>query len=129
MRRGRTAFVPANVDVPHSLTYPGDAGRLLAILGTREDAWGRPWHVPTAPAQTLREVARVYAGMVGTPTPRLRQMPNLVLRAVGLFVSDAREFVKVRYQFERPFVLDSSAAERAFDLQPTSLEDALRSTL
>jgi nucleoside-diphosphate-sugar epimerase len=129
VRRGRTVTVPANVDVPHSLTYTVDAGRLLAVLGTREEAWGRAWHVPTAPARTLREVASAYAQMAGAPEPRLRRMPNLVLRAAGLFSPEAREFVKVRYQFERPFIIDSSAAEKAFDLRPSSVDEALRSML
>jgi hypothetical protein len=53
-------------------------------------------------------------------------MPAVVLRVGGLFSPIAREFGKVAYQFERPFVLDSSAAQKQFDLQPTSLTDALR---
>jgi hypothetical protein len=35
----------------------------------------------------------------------------------------------VRYQFERPFVLDSSAAETTFGLAPTPLDDVLRGLL
>lgn len=129
VRAGRAASVPANVDLPHSLTYPGDAGRTLAVLGTDERAWGRAWHVPSPPASTLRDVARRYAELTGAPPPRLRTMPNVVLRVGGLFSPEAREFGEVRYQFERPFVLDSSAAENTFGLKPTSLDDALRTML
>lgn len=127
VRSGRTALVPANVDVPHSLTYTVDAGRLLAVLGTDERAWGRPWHVPTAPAATIRTVATEFARIVGAPQPTLRRMPVAVLRAGGLFSSMAREFVEMRYQFERPFRLDSTFTEQTFGLAPTSLDDALRS--
>jgi nucleoside-diphosphate-sugar epimerase len=127
VRRGKAASVPANLDVPHSLTYTVDAGRTLAALGQQERAWGRAWHVPTAGAQTLREVARRYASIVDRPAPRLRRMPALVLRTGGLFSPTAREFLEMRYQFERPFVLDSSAAQRELGLNPTSLDDALRS--
>jgi hypothetical protein len=35
----------------------------------------------------------------------------------------------MRYQFERPFVLDSSAAQQTFNLTPTPLDDALRTLL
>jgi nucleoside-diphosphate-sugar epimerase len=125
VRRGRRAFVPANVDLPHSLSYPGDAGRLLAVLGTDERAWGRVWHVPTAPAVTLREAATLLAELAGVPAPRLTRMPNLVLRAGGLFDPTAREFAEMRYQFERPFILDSSAAEQTFGLTATPLDAAL----
>src|SRR6185369_1994056 len=126
VRAGKSATVPANVDVPHSLSYTVDAGRTLAVLGTDERAWGRAWHVPTPPAQTLREVARTYARLVGAPEPKLRRMPSLVLRAGGLFMPMAREFAEMRYQFERPFVLDSTLTEQTFGLAPTSTEDVLR---
>jgi nucleoside-diphosphate-sugar epimerase len=129
VRRGRRAFAPANFDVPHSLTYPADAGRTLAVLGTDERAWGRVWHVPTAPAVTLREAATEYAELAGAPMPRLTTMPNPVLRAAGLVDPIAREFVEMRYQFERPFVLDSWAARETFGLIPTPLTTALQAML
>jgi nucleoside-diphosphate-sugar epimerase len=124
--RGRGVLVPANVDLPHSLTYTGDAARTLATLGTHEAAWGRAWHVPTAEPTTLREAARRLGSLVDAAEPRLRHMPAVVLRAGGLFSPVAREFVEMRYQFEAPFVLDSSAAQATFGLAPTPLDDALR---
>jgi nucleoside-diphosphate-sugar epimerase len=127
VRAGQPVSVPANLDVPHSLTYTGDVGATLAVLGTDPRALGRAWHVPTAPAVTLREAAQRFATIVGAPAPRLRVMPNVVLRIGALFNSEAREFVKVRYQFEHPWLLDSSAAQQTFGLTPTSLDDALRS--
>jgi Nucleoside-diphosphate-sugar epimerases len=129
VRRGQPVSVPANLDVPHSFTYTGDVGATLATLGTDPRALGRAWHVPTAPAVTLREVAQRFAALVGAPEPRLRVMSNAVLRLGGLFNTEAREFRKVRYQFDRPFVIDSSAAQETFGLTPTPLDDALRSVV
>jgi nucleoside-diphosphate-sugar epimerase len=126
VKAGRTALVPANVDCLHSLTYTVDAGRTLAALGTSQTAWGRPWHVPTPDAVTLRQVATQLAELAGAPAPRLRRVPNPVLRAYGLFSPFVREFVEMRYQFERPFVLDSSRTEQTFGLKPTPLADVLR---
>jgi hypothetical protein len=54
-------------------------------------------------------------------------MSQAVLRIGGLFNAEAREFAKVRYQFDHPWVLDSSAAQATFGLAPTSTDDALRS--
>jgi nucleoside-diphosphate-sugar epimerase len=127
IRRGSPALVPANIDVAHSFTYVGDVARTLAVLGTDARALGRAWHVPTADAVTIRELAHRFAAMVGAPEPRLRRMPDAVLRLGGLFDSEAREFAKVRYQFASPWVLDSSAAQRTFGLVPTPLDEALRS--
>ena len=64
----------SSFDVPHSLTYTGDVGRTLVALGTDERAWGRAWHVPTAPAVTLRELAaRGSPSSSARPRPRLRR--------------------------------------------------------
>jgi nucleoside-diphosphate-sugar epimerase len=122
---GRRATAPVNFDAPHSLTYVGDVGRTLAVLGTDERSLGRAWHVPTAPATTLREAARRLAELAGAPAPRLRTMPTAILRLGGLFNREAREFVEVRYQFQQPFVLDSAAAQQTFGIAPTDLDGAL----
>jgi nucleoside-diphosphate-sugar epimerase len=129
VRRGRTAHVPANLDVPHSMTFTGDVGRTLATLGTDPRSLGRPWHVPSPPPLTLRALAGRLAELAGAPPPRLRRMSNLVLSIGGLFNAEAREFDKVRYQFEHPWVLNSSAAQDTFGICPTSTDDALRSML
>jgi nucleoside-diphosphate-sugar epimerase len=123
---GRPASVPADLDAPHSFSYPGDAGRTLAVLGTDEQALGRPWHVPSQAPTTLRSLAARLAELAGAPPARLRRMSGAILAVGALFSTDAREFGKVRYQWERPFVMDSSAAEKTFGLTPTSLDDALR---
>jgi hypothetical protein len=52
-----------------------------------------------------------------------------VIRAIGLVSPEIRETVEMAYQFDRPFVLDSSAAQETFGLRPTSLADALRTLL
>jgi nucleoside-diphosphate-sugar epimerase len=125
VQRGRTAYVPADLDAPHSLTYTGDVGRTLAVLGTDPRALGRAWHVPTPPATTLRRVAQRYAELAGAPAPKLRRMPVAVLRVGALAQPVAREFLEVRYQFERPFIVDSSAVQDTFGLRPTPIDDVL----
>ena len=124
--RGRQAYVPANLDVPHSVTHTDDVGATLAMLGTDERSLGRAWHVPSAEPVTLRALATRYAEIAGAPPPRLRRMPDAVLRLGGLFNTEARSFREVRYQFEHPWVLDSTAAQATFELRPTPLDDALR---
>jgi nucleoside-diphosphate-sugar epimerase len=129
VRAGKRAFAPVNFDLPHSLTYTGDAGRLLAVLGTDERSWGRAWHVPTGPATTLRSSAAEYAKLTGMGTPKLTSVPTAVIRAIGLAKPEIAEVVEMAYQFHRPFVLDSTAAQDTFGLRPTALEDALRTLL
>jgi nucleoside-diphosphate-sugar epimerase len=126
VRLGKQATVPANLDVPHSVTFTDDVGVTLAVLGNDERSLGRAWHVPTAAPLTLRALATRYAEIVGAPAPRLRVMPDAVLRLGGLFNAEARSYREVKYQFDYPWVLDSSAAEETFELKPTSVDEALR---
>ncbi len=46
----------------------------------------------------------------------------------GLFIPEAREAVEMLYQFEKPFIVDSSKFEQAFGQQATPLPDAIRQT-
>ncbi|HQR28027.1 MAG TPA: NAD-dependent epimerase, partial [Nocardioides sp.] len=64
----------------------------------------------------------------GRPAPRVVLLPAVVRRAARV-VPVVRELDETRHQFERPFVLDSSAATGVFGLEATPWEDALRRTV
>jgi nucleoside-diphosphate-sugar epimerase len=126
---GKRASVPADLDAPHSWTHVGDVARTLVAAAADERAWGRPWHVPTAPAVSLRRLAERAAELAGVPKARLTSMSGFTLRLGGLFNPMAREMVEMQYQLRKPFVLDSSAATAAFGIEPKSTDDALRETI
>ncbi|HEX5594427.1 MAG TPA: NAD-dependent epimerase/dehydratase family protein [Micromonosporaceae bacterium] len=126
---GEPVVLPADLDAPHSWTYIGDTARMLVAAATDERAWGRPWLVPTPPPASLRDVASRVADFADAPAPKLSTMSRLRLWFAGLFDRQARELREVAYQFERPFVVDSSAATSTFGIQPTPLDDALRETV
>ncbi|MDO3701186.1 NAD-dependent epimerase/dehydratase family protein [Micromonospora sp. C28SCA-DRY-2] len=126
---GRRALVPADLDAPHSWTYVGDVARTLVAVAGDERGWGRPWHVPSPPAVSIRELATRAATLAGAPAPRLTRMPGPVLWLGGLFDPTAKEMREVAYQFERPFLLDSTATTATFGIDPTPLDEALAATL
>jgi nucleoside-diphosphate-sugar epimerase len=126
---GRRALVPAALDAPHSWTYLGDAARTLVTLADDPRAWGSAWHVPTGPPLSVRELASRAARLAGAPPARVARMPAAMLWLGGWFSPEARAFREMRYQFERPFVLDSSATTATFGLTPTPLDEALRETV
>ncbi|SCL19126.1 Nucleoside-diphosphate-sugar epimerase [Micromonospora rhizosphaerae] len=126
---GKRAFVPADLDAPHSWTYVGDVARTVVAAAGDERAHGRAWHVPTGPAVSPRAIAARAAELAGAPTPKLSRMPAAALRLAGLFDPTAREMREMAYQFDRPFVLDSAAATDAFGIKPTPLDDALAETI
>ena len=126
---GRKVRVVGDPDAPHSWTYVPDVGRALAVLGTDERAWGEPWHVPTAAPHSQRELASRFCELAGSPAPRVAPVPAAALTVAGLFSPELRELKETRYQFDRPFVLDSSAFTRAFGIEATPTDGALRAIL
>ena len=128
MKAGRTALVPGDPDAPHTFTYTGDMARALVELARDERALGKAWHVPSAPAVSIRELADRYTDLTGRPRLKIRKLPRFVMRTAGLAVPMAREMAEMDYQFYAPFVLDSSLTERTFGLTATSLDVPLRET-
>lgn len=116
-------------DLPHSWTYVTDVARALAIAGGDERAWGRPWHVPSAPAFPARKFAEMLAERAGVRAPRMVSVPKAVVGVMGLAVPQLRELRETRYQFDRPYVLDSSRFETTFGMAPTPVERALKEIL
>ena len=121
---GRKTYVLGDPDAPHAATYVPDVGRTLAVLGTDERAWGRPWHVPTAPAVSQRRMAEWFCEVAGAPPARVGSLPPSLLAAVGVFAPQVREFKETRYQFDRPFLLDSSDCTDTFGIRSTSMGEA-----
>ncbi len=117
--RGTRVGVLGSPDQPHTWTSPADVARLVVTVAEDERAWGRPWHVPSAPPRTQREALADLAAAAGVGAPTVGTVPAPVLRLVGLFSPPAREIREMLYEFTAPFVLDSSAAEHTFGLAPT----------
>ncbi|SDX21066.1 Nucleoside-diphosphate-sugar epimerase [Saccharopolyspora shandongensis] len=127
--RGRPVQVLGDPDAAHSWTYAPDVARALVRLAAEERAWGRAWHVPTAPPMSARQAVEEMCRIAGLSTPRVSAMPWWTLRAVGLVSPLVRELHEIRYQFDSPFVIDSSAYSEAFEEEPTPAAEALAKTV
>lgn len=126
---GKTALFPADLDAPHSWTGTVDAARALVAAGADERSWGRPWHVPTNPAVSPRQLATVLADCARVGAPKLRRMPGWLLAAAALGSKVVRELPEMQYQLQKPFVMDSSETAHTFGLTPTALEEILHDGL
>ncbi|KAB2351652.1 NAD-dependent epimerase/dehydratase family protein [Actinomadura rudentiformis] len=114
---------------PHSWTYLPDVARALAIAGTDERALGRVWHIPTAPAFTAKAFGERLCELAGAPAPRIGTMPRPLFNAIGLVNPMMRELRETRYQFDAPYILDSSAFQNAFDVAPTPVDEGLKAVI
>jgi nucleoside-diphosphate-sugar epimerase len=92
--QGKSAQVAGDPDQPHTYTYAPDIGKGLVILGEREEALGRAWHLPSPETVTTREFVGMIFEEVGKPA-RLQAAPKLVLRALGLFNPPLRETIEM----------------------------------
>jgi nucleoside-diphosphate-sugar epimerase len=124
--KGSRAYSPGPLDVPHSWTSIQDCARALVTVAADERAYGSAWLVPTNPPLTVRELATRFAEVNGAPTAKVTAIPYPVLWATGLFSPLVKELRTTRYQFSKPFVIDSSATTETFGLKPTAMDDALR---
>ncbi|KAB1645578.1 MULTISPECIES: NAD-dependent epimerase/dehydratase family protein [unclassified Pseudoclavibacter] len=134
---GAAAHPIGDPDQPHTWTAIRDFGRLLARAVQDEHMWGRVWHVPSAPACAIRDVAQALLdadvrlnGQAAQTHPRLQPIPGWLLTALGLFSPMMRQLGTVAYQFTEPFVLDDSAARNELGEQETpwaeTIEDMVR---
>lgn len=129
---GKTARVPmGDPAAPHAWTYLPDIAALVVALAQVDRAgadWGRPWHVPTAEPRSMADVARDAARAAGRPAPAVRPYPRWLMAAARV-APLIRELDETRHQFERPFLLDSTAAQARFGLAPTPWSEAIATTV
>jgi nucleoside-diphosphate-sugar epimerase len=126
---GKKLQVAGSASQPHSFTYVPDLASAMIAAARNPAAWNKVWHAPTGPALTQRQLADAFARAAGRDAPKMGVLPGWALRAAGLFLTDARELAETLYQFERPFVMDSSASEAALGLSPTPLAEAAAATV
>ena len=127
---GRTASVLGDLDQPHTYSYIPDIGEGLAVLGEHPDAAGEVWHLPNDPdTRTTRQLVDIVYRHAGRPETKVRAMPPLVLRGVGFFNATVRELLEMRYQFEEPFIVDSSKMATKLGVHATPIDRALAETL
>lgn len=128
LAKGEPAQTMGSVDVPHSVTFVPDVAEALVRVAEDDSTWGRAWHVPTAPAISQTEIANLAAAVVGQPGGA-KAAPRWLLRILGVFIAPVRESIEMLYEFDREFVVDSSAFTEHFGMEATPLDEALAATM
>jgi nucleoside-diphosphate-sugar epimerase len=125
---GKTVNLMGRDDQPHTFTYLADFGRLLATLGTRDEAPGDVWFAPSNPPLTQAEFVALLEAELGRPV-KARVGGPLMMRFLGLFNKEIQESVEMLYGWMHPYVVDTGKAQEAFGLSPTPLPEAMRETV
>jgi nucleoside-diphosphate-sugar epimerase len=125
---GKAAQITGRADLPHTYTFTRDFGRALAILGERPEADGQVWHVPNdMPRITQGEMVKMFAEEAGVPL-KVTRIGKTMMALAGLFIPEAKESVEMMYEFDQPFVVDSSRFEKAFGMKATPMREAIKET-
>jgi nucleoside-diphosphate-sugar epimerase len=125
---GKRADFIGDPDLLHTYSYVPDIAAGLATLGTDERAIGGVWHLPGPETATTRQILDLVADHVGHPVG-VRSLPKLAVRAFGLVNPMMRELVEMYYEFDEPFVLDTSKYQSTFGAAATPLPAAILATV
>jgi len=114
LKKNQTANWLLDLDQPHSLTYTPDAGKATALLGNTSAAFNQVWHLPTAKNPlTGREFISIAAKLLQAPD-KAAPLSRFMIGLAGLFDRNIREMKEMLYQYERPYIFDSSKFHQSF---------------
>ena len=129
LQAGKTAQWIGDAQATHTFTYTPDAGRTVALLGNRPEAYGQVWHAVTSKEPMSGErYVRLACELANRPYG-LQVAPRWLLRLMGLFVPVLRENMEMMYQFEHDYRFDSTKAERALGLTATAYREGIAAAL
>jgi nucleoside-diphosphate-sugar epimerase len=112
----------------HTYSYVPDIAAGLATLGTDKRAVGQVWHLPGPETVSTRQLLDEVSRQIGHPVA-IRSMPAPLVRALGLVSPMMRSLAEMAYEFEEPFVLDTSKFRSTFGESGTPLATAIADTL
>ena len=127
--QGKPAQLIGRIDLPHTHTYTKDFGKALVILGEHSEADGQAWHVPNdRPTITQADMVRMFAEEAGVE-PKMSSMGRFMMWVGGFFIPEAKETVEMMYEFDQPFIVDSSKFEKVFGAIATPMNEAITETV
>jgi nucleoside-diphosphate-sugar epimerase len=125
---GQRADFLGDPDLLHTYSYVPDIAAGLVTLGTDERAAGQVWHLPGPETLTTREFLEIIGRIIGHPVG-VRKVPNLMVKVLGVVSPMMRGLAEMSYEFEQPFVLDTSKYEATFTTSTTPLATAIGDTI
>ena len=128
LARGKAAGLVLPPDLPHDFSYVPDIARAVATLVAAPDSdFGQVWHCPNAPIRTPRELLKLAADALGVKLA-IQGLPLWALPMLGLFSPQMRELVEMRYQWRRPYRVDSRKFGQRFWSDATPFEVSIPET-
>ncbi|MFZ4507163.1 MAG: NAD-dependent epimerase/dehydratase family protein [Fimbriimonas sp.] len=127
MAKGKALPALGDIDQPHAFTYVPDLAHALEIVGKDDRANGQVWFTPTAVPVSTREMIVLFAKDLGAK-PKIMVAKRPMLRFLGLFNPMMKTLVETLYQWEAPYLLNSTKFEQTFGLKSTPLAEGITET-
>lgn len=124
----KRVFWPGALDSPLNPTFIDDFADGLITLGTRAEALGQVWHIPSNSAITGRAFTQLLAEETGTRF-RVSALSRKYVALLALIWPVARQGAELIYQFDTPYVVDSSKYQRTFGSTATPYREGIRRTV
>lgn len=125
---GKRSDFLGDPDLAHTYSYVPDIAAGLATLGTDARSIGQVWHLPGPDTGTTRALLQLVAVEVCHPVG-IRKIPKLLVRAAGLVSPMMRGLAEMSYEFDEPFVLDTTKFRTTFGPAGTPLATAVSATV
>lgn len=125
---GKTAWQVGRTRQPHSWTYLPDFAETLVTAARSDVAWGRPWLAPNSSELPRTELAARINAIAGS-TGRTRDIPPIGLALAAATNPFMRELRKMAYQFNEPFLVDSTVTERTLGVAATPEKEAIEAAV
>lgn len=91
--------------------YTPDGAEAIVDLALREDSYGQCWNIPAYDVISGEEIIKLIREITGY-NKKVSAVTKNMLRFVGLFDKQMREFVEMQYLAEEPVVLDGEKFEQ-----------------
>jgi nucleoside-diphosphate-sugar epimerase len=126
--KGQPASWFVNDRVPHSFTYTPDAARGVLTLLESDTAWNQTWHLPTAANPPTGKELIPQAAEAMEVAPKSRVLARPMMQVFGWFKPVVGELVEMLYQYDSPYLFDSSKFTRVFGFAGTPYAEGIRAT-
>ncbi len=125
---GKTTNLLGDIDQPHTFTYIGDFAKALVTLSEHDEAFGKAWHVPSAPTTSTRKIVELIESELGE-TIRVRTANKFMVSLLGLFNPLIRETAEMIYEWEKPYVVENGRFTATFGNGITPHKKAIQQTV
>lgn len=109
--------------------FTPDGAKALVELAKNEEAYDQNWNIPASDVITGREIISIIRTLTNA-NKKVSTITKNMLRFVGLFNKQMREFVEMQYLNEDPVILDGEKYEKHIGALPkTPYEEGIRKTV